>query len=321
MGGNEREFADKLKRAVGSGDLTTIRRLVKGGVNVNAKFWYDSTLLHEAVSLGQLDVVKLLIQANADINATNEDRRSALHIAARAGHTDIISELLKNGSDANIQTLDGKTALHVAAWRGRQDVVHQLVEAGANVNLLDGDGWTALYWAAKLNYLDVVKLLVQHGAYLNCQVFKTGRTPLHEAVSKGYLKIVEYLIHEGADVSLTAKGESFSSLLLQNKHLTAQQVMKTMDLIINEGYNLHNDTVLKWNKLVLKLTNEKAYSPWLQDKQERVPPLSSLCRCHIRKQLSVCRRGKGISKSINKLPLPQIMLDFMLGNFQTASVT
>ena len=38
-GRQDRLFADKLKYAVASGDVTMTRRLIKGGVDINVKFW------------------------------------------------------------------------------------------------------------------------------------------------------------------------------------------------------------------------------------------------------------------------------------------
>ena len=35
----EREYAVKLKRAVLQGDILVVKRLIKGGVNINSTYW------------------------------------------------------------------------------------------------------------------------------------------------------------------------------------------------------------------------------------------------------------------------------------------
>ena len=36
---NEKDLSCRLKRALSTGDVTAFRRLVKGGVDVNSKYW------------------------------------------------------------------------------------------------------------------------------------------------------------------------------------------------------------------------------------------------------------------------------------------
>ena len=37
--GENREFVHKLRKAIGHCDETTVQRLIKGGVNVNGRYW------------------------------------------------------------------------------------------------------------------------------------------------------------------------------------------------------------------------------------------------------------------------------------------
>ncbi|KAL3854350.1 hypothetical protein ACJMK2_013623 [Sinanodonta woodiana] len=314
MGENEREersFAEKLKFALNKGDVTTFKRLVKGGVDVNAKFWYKSTLLHEAVAIGNTEIVTLLLQNRAEVNAANDDGRTPLHIASRAGREVIVDALLQSGARVNACTVDGQTSLHVAVWQGRENVVRYLVAAAADVNVQDGDGWTALYWAAKLNYLEITKTLVEAGAKLNFTVKNRGRSALLEAVDKGHLVLAEYLVRQGADVQIIAQGETVGSLLMKNVHIPPDVIMRTADFFINAGYVIGKDQCMSIVRKQKRLIENSDFLQWIDNRQKEVLPLANLCRICIRKYLIDCSDGRRISPLIRNLPVPKLLLDFL----------
>lgn len=48
MTAESRDFASRLKKAVGNGDITTVRRIIKGGVDINIKsnFWVSINIIN-----------------------------------------------------------------------------------------------------------------------------------------------------------------------------------------------------------------------------------------------------------------------------------
>ncbi len=78
---------DDLHRAVRSGDIESVRALLKQGVSVNAIDSLGGTPLHDAVWAGDKATVKLLIEAGADVNARHSQAGSMpLHYAIITNH-------------------------------------------------------------------------------------------------------------------------------------------------------------------------------------------------------------------------------------------
>ncbi|XP_046542933.1 ankyrin repeat domain-containing protein 29-like isoform X1 [Haliotis rubra] len=310
---DDRAMISRLKKAVGCRDLQTVQRLVKGGVDVNQRFWYGSTLLLEAVSVGCVSIVQALIKAKAEVQATNEDGRTALHIAARAGFTDIVIHLLKAGARIDARILDGDTSLHLAVWREHEEVVRQLLAAGAKVNIQSKDGWTPLRWAAKLNHMGIAKLLVEHGAAINYKA-KTGETPLYETLLQCHFEMARYLIVEGADVNLGSQKSSFPHLIAKCKHFHSHG-KKYLDMLTVAGYNIHKDRLLNAGTVVPKLASnldQEMFQHWLQSSRETVPSLMCLCRTRVRRRIGYCVQGRSIRSSLKETPLPRILVDYLL---------
>lgn len=83
-----------LIQATRKGDLRTVERLLKKGVDVNARSERDWTVLMEVAFEGHADVVKVLLDKGADPNAESRRGLTALMAAARNGHPDVV-KLLK----------------------------------------------------------------------------------------------------------------------------------------------------------------------------------------------------------------------------------
>lgn len=58
--------------------------LIKGGADVNAKAFEDTTPLHDAAIVGNLKLVKLLIEKGADLIAKNRKGRTPCDMASAA---------------------------------------------------------------------------------------------------------------------------------------------------------------------------------------------------------------------------------------------
>ncbi|PVD39414.1 hypothetical protein C0Q70_02044 [Pomacea canaliculata] len=321
---SDKEMSNRLRRAVYDGDLKTIQRLLKGGVDVNSRFWYESTLLHEAVSMDNADLVEMLIKAGANVNSTNKDGRTALHLACRGGNAEIVGKLIAAGCDVNKRTLDGKSCLHVAAWRGHEEVIRTLVKEGADVNIQDAEGCPPLYWAARSNHLNITQTLVEAGAKINYKV-KDKWPPLQAALHHGHTTVARYLILQGAETNVSIQNKNVLSLMISNKSIPQQGIQEMMELLVQAGYNLHrtswtsstvqSSTISK--KTCLDLSQKLADSPeqflstWLDRTKLCIPSLAQLCRARIRKRLNYCNCGRSIVRSLTFLPIPALLMDFL----------
>lgn len=117
----------ELMRAALEGDTATVRSLLAGGADVNAKDNKGRTALMFAVTNMHADTAKELLEHGADVNATANDGATALMLAASSGDTKSVRALLDKGADpAGKYTRSGETALMLAKKNNHADIVDLL---------------------------------------------------------------------------------------------------------------------------------------------------------------------------------------------------
>lgn len=90
-----------IHEASSQGDVATVEKLLRRGVDPSKKNWQNSTPLHEAARGGHLDVVKVLIHNGADVNRGGDTYQKPLHVAAQAGHPEVVTYLLAHGAETS----------------------------------------------------------------------------------------------------------------------------------------------------------------------------------------------------------------------------
>lgn len=309
------DLDQRLKRALSKGDLVAFKRLVKGGVDVNSKYWYNSSLLHEAVQIGKPELVEFLLQNSASVNSKNNDNRTALHLACRGGLIDVVQVLLKYGAEVNAETLNGQTPVYLAAWRENVDLVKLLVHSGANVNIQDKDGWLPIHWAIKLNKPDLVAFLVENGSQIDTPAGKDKVPPLLSALMESKYEISQVLLTHGADCTLLDQADNSLRVTLEKKVTNMSSFILNLIRcrLIQSEYQLHN---LKFgpanqNTRVLPFCNEIDQS------------LSGICRGIIRRHLKQCLAGRSIYRIVQGLQIPKLLKEYLLfeGDYKVKFVT
>jgi uncharacterized protein len=229
-----------LIEAVKSGNVESVRALLKQRVDVNAALPDGTTALHWAAEANANEVAQLLIAAGAKANAANRYGVTPLTLAATKGNAVIAEALLKAGANPNVTVGEGETILMTAARSGNVGTIKALVSRGADVNAAEQwQGETALMYAAVENHADAVKLLVELGANVNARskklefpdfVFKTAGmiyavqpvgswTPLMYAARDGAIDAVRALADSRADLNLVdPDGTTALTLAIINGH-------------------------------------------------------------------------------------------------------
>jgi ankyrin repeat protein len=186
--------------------------LLSGAVSAAADD-LGATPLHDAVWLGQLETVRSLVAGGADVNARHlEGGSTPLHFAAAQGRAEIALLLIEHGADVNAATKYGDTALAIAIRRADQEIMNILLGHGAATDgalLLATQPATlalllerATFAQAQLNArltraiddsdLDAAKLLLAKGADA------TAAGLLHKAVRQGSIALTTLLLDAGA---------------------------------------------------------------------------------------------------------------------------
>jgi ankyrin repeat protein len=141
------------------GDISTLRRCIAAGINVESCGRDGRAPLLLASAGGQLEIAKILLKSGANVDARDHARKTALHWAAHRGETEIALLLLNHHAAVNVQDEFGETPLILAAMAGDRTVVKALLRAGANRKLTDVDGWNAIRMAKQNKYDDIAALL------------------------------------------------------------------------------------------------------------------------------------------------------------------
>ena len=192
------ELYDKIDM----GDLTAVKSIIDGGVNVNAVDKDGFTPLHWAPENNRLDIVNYLIAKGADVNAgTTKDRLTPLHLAVAAKAKDIVRALLDNGAIVNVGAESGITPLLLACDRQNVEIATILLEKGASPAFVTKNGLSPLQSAVFHKDVPMARLLIKYGADVNatiCMKQPHPNSPLAFAAWRGNDEVTKLLLSEGA---------------------------------------------------------------------------------------------------------------------------
>ncbi len=223
-----------LIEAVKAGEVETVRALLDGGADVDARASDGATALHWAVHRDDAGLVELLLAAGADATIANRYGVQPVSLAAENGNPAILETLLRAGADANAALSGGETALMTAARTGGPDTLRVLIAHGADVNARDAThGQTPMMWAAARGHARAIHVLAEAGGDVHARttgeaqpqgrryIFAvppvTGFTPLIFAARGGHIDAVGTLLDAGADVNDTVSdGQSVLLVAVAN---------------------------------------------------------------------------------------------------------
>jgi ankyrin repeat protein len=213
------------------GSSKSVELLLKAGAEVNATNVFGATALMAAAASGDLDTVKVLVRHGADLNAHSRGSeptviwgggRSPLGWATFRGDLAMTKFLIGAGAEVNSPEGFG-SALSQAAWNDQTKVAEFLLAHGADVRQKDFmNEFTPLHWAAGSDRRSpaLVELLLKNGAEVNAEggapvdaFMGVPQTPLLIASKRNETAITRTLLSGGATAkkSKIAPQETVSS--------------------------------------------------------------------------------------------------------------
>lgn len=204
-----------LHVAARNNETENVRKLLKGGVDVNATNRYAVSALSVACENGNSAIVEALLAAGADVNTRQRGGETVLMIAARSGNKASVEALLNRGADVTAKDKKGQTAIMWAAAEGHAPVVDLLIKKGGDFKTVLDGGFTAFFFALRAGHSEVVDVLLKAGVDVNESMQpkrragrgpQAGMTPLLMAVENGHFELALKLIKAGADVNSQAAG-------------------------------------------------------------------------------------------------------------------
>ena len=193
----------QLWKAAEENDVTTIKKLIQEGLNIEANDKRQRTALMIATHKQNNEAAKVLIDAGANVNALDDIHDSPFLYAGASGYTQIVSYCLQRGADFKVFNRYNGTALIPACERGHVETVKELLkQKDFPIDHVNRLGWTALLEAIILSdggpaHVQIVQLLVNAGCNVNI-ADKDGITPLKHARDKDFKHIVAILEKAGA---------------------------------------------------------------------------------------------------------------------------
>ena len=140
--GKIRDTLARAMKALRRSHLKCAKNFLKIGTSVNT-----NTLI-TAAEQGDLVSVNKYVKAGIDMNHMNKYGFTPLIAASSRGRSKCAIALLEAGSSVNLSPKNGKTALYHASWNGFNPCVEILMNAGADVNMRTNDNRTPLFGAA-----------------------------------------------------------------------------------------------------------------------------------------------------------------------------
>ncbi|KKQ49827.1 MAG: hypothetical protein US69_C0002G0102 [candidate division TM6 bacterium GW2011_GWF2_38_10] len=183
-----------LHIAAHNGDITTVKKLINQGANVNSKDNKNATPMHYAAHKNHTEIIALLAKHGAQIDSVDDKNFNPLCVAARYGNTESVELLYNLGADINTPTTQKKfTPLHLAVKANSLKTMTFLIEKGALVNAVSTSGISPLHMAALYGYQDICQKLLQHGA-IRFLTNTQGDTPFTIAMKKNHESILSLLL-------------------------------------------------------------------------------------------------------------------------------
>jgi len=151
--GDRVNSVDKYRRtpltyAVWSGNMATVKLLIKAGAKVDVEDEIGGTPLSYAICNGNKQMVEQLVKKKEQVASVDSIVEKLLQSAAKKGDEAVVKLLVETGrGDINARGTDGATALHWAARRGHEAVIPLLLKSKANVEMKGRMGQTPLAWA------------------------------------------------------------------------------------------------------------------------------------------------------------------------------
>ncbi|CAG5088607.1 Similar to RF_0381: Putative ankyrin repeat protein RF_0381 (Rickettsia felis (strain ATCC VR-1525 / URRWXCal2)) [Cotesia congregata] len=186
--------------------------------DLDAKFYYYTTLLCMAVRNGDEELIDYLINRKADVNKSlPPENENPLLIAAGKGNTEVFKKLYHLGADINLSSSKDLSTLTIAALCGHHGIIKFLIEQGLDVNVTEPDhGFRLLHHAATSSNTELVELLLENNAEIDAK-HHNGITPLFYAVTFGRINTVKLLMARGANIN-NAQGSLSKSTLIHVVH-------------------------------------------------------------------------------------------------------
>ncbi|MCZ8535250.1 ankyrin repeat domain-containing protein [Psychrobacillus psychrodurans] len=149
------QFAKNIRSAIKSGQLDTLKDLLKKEPEMLTWMTPFGTWLHVAAAHGHLEIVEYLINAGIVVNAEGGTfSTNALERATTKGHLDIAKYLISRNVEIDNSEPD-RNPLFAAIYGGHLKIVKLLVEKNINISIK--------YYGDTMEDMDAYSFAIERG--------------------------------------------------------------------------------------------------------------------------------------------------------------
>lgn len=208
---DESELIGDLNQAIKSGNVTTIKKILKNLKSVNQACPYGFVPLLELVYLSdsakKIAIAQLLIDHGADLNFRDQYQNSVLHkTAGQDKKTEFMTFLLDQGMDVNLKDDFDNTPVFEAMYS--PEMCQLLIDRGAD-----------LTWKNRNGYTPLSKMLERYYGWYGNKFAKEYQPPVKKVIdvllAAGATFSSEILIHEMTELAKFAEDPKMMKHLLQ----------------------------------------------------------------------------------------------------------
>ncbi|KAK6186048.1 hypothetical protein SNE40_008159 [Patella caerulea] len=322
------------------GYLSTVCLLIDSGWEINKQDHKGQTPLLIACNCRREDVAICLLKLGIDVNTCDVNGNTALHRAVHLNLESLTLLLIDAGCDISVHNDSNWTSLHEAARVGNENIIRTLLQRGAQVNTVTKNNMSpflcAIFYykiAPRNTYqcLDtILKMFIDSGCQLSQGDKQT--TPFSACINMDNSCIAALLLFHGSVVE--RKGKFSKSILVEAFTRCEPFVTK---LLVMSGYQVWPEEVDQCSRRIpafsrsfLRLAapdidtgrGRNELIPWLRHRSQNPFSLLELSRHAVRVGLNIGTGDTSIINSINFLPIPTFLKNFVaLDDFASSLTT
>lgn len=199
-------------RAAQSDDLKALKRMLSGGIALDARDSTGRSALHAAAGAGAMGSIDFLLDQGMEVDVIDDMGRTPMMEAALRSTPETLRYLLRQGADPSIKDKDKYKPMMLVVKEGRHEMVAELA-LYVREDLDD-----ALLVAAIMGQAKVIDELTNFGASIYARL-EDGRTPLMLAAQNGQREAVEMLLAIGANrFAMDSEGRMATDLAKLGDH-------------------------------------------------------------------------------------------------------
>ncbi|XP_005092968.1 ankyrin repeat and SOCS box protein 8 [Aplysia californica] len=271
--------------AIEIGSLTRVRNVLLSYPDLDFNFHIkDVTPLSLSLYRRRFEIFQLFLRhqdkmGNLNLDMISKDSLGRMEppiiTACRLHFLEGVVTLVTKGADIDMTDNQGHTALWVASRQQMPDLVDYLISNGASVSKMDKFGCTPLLTALMYRVSSmIIRTLIIHGSPLTAPVqwSSAEQSPLFWATKNGNLEIVKLMLQAGVGIWETRAVR----IALSNSDVDSE---------------------------ILDLLDAETQCP---------PSLQHQCKTVLRTTIRHVGQGKNFIKSMQCLPLPSSIIQYLL---------